>query len=145
MTFHGGDIYSYEKQYGKKLIADFSANTSPLGLGEKAKKALLDSLSDETTLSVYPDAECSALKSAIATKYGLCEDMIACGAGATDIIFRIAQCFRAKTALIAEPAFSEYRNALEKAGIAHILSIFAAENDDFELKDVPNTDFRCVF
>ncbi len=145
MTFHGGDIYSYEKQYGKKLIADFSANTSPLGLGEKAKKALLDSLSDETTLSVYPDAECSALKSAIATKYGVCEDMIACGAGATDIIFRIAQCFRAKTALIAEPAFSEYRNALEKAGIAHILSIFATENDDFELKDVPNTENIDVF
>ena len=145
MQKHGGDIFSYKESFGKEPIADFSANISPLGMSFKAKEAISAILQSEDAFSRYPDPESRALRAALGKKYGLPSQNIVCGAGAADIIFRIARAFRAEKAIIAEPAFSEYRAALEKCGTREIKSVFALESDGFLLKTVPDTAETGIF
>ena len=146
MTEHGGDVFSYEKQYKRKPVADFSANTNPLGISKKAKEALSALLEDSTSLSSYPDRNSRALKTALSGEYGIKESKIVCGAGAVEIIYNVALAFsRGKKSLIASPAFSEYKNALTRAGASEIESVIAKEEDDFLLSSVPDTTNCALF
>lgn len=115
---HGGNIYKYDR----KMI-DFSANLNPLGMPEASKKAIISNIDK---YECYPDPFNRELKKAVSQFHKIDEDYLSFGNGAADIIFKIALAFKPKRALIVEPTFSEYEEAL---------SIADAEIDYFMLKE----------
>lgn len=110
---HGGDVLSYKEKYGKLPLYDFSANTSPLGLPSLVKERLSELVSDSYILSCYPDSQCRELRKALSERYKISENFIVCSSGAADIFFRLCNFLKPKSALIIEPAFNEYRHALD--------------------------------
>jgi len=107
---HGGDIYA-DLLSGKPAPLDFSANISPLGLPDGVKSVLADHIYE---YDIYPDPNCRVLTKALASKHHLSKDNIACGAGSSDLIFRIARVIKPKNTLVTAPAFSEYSRAAEE-------------------------------
>lgn len=109
---HGGDWSSYEREYGASPL-DFSANVSPLGVPEGARRAM-ESAAGEADR--YPDPDCRALRAAIAAHEGVAAEQVLCGAGAGDLIFRAVLAARPRRALVTAPCFGEYETAIEAAG-----------------------------
>lgn len=127
---HGGDIYGFETQYGRKPL-DFSVNVNPEGAPESVMKAAADTVS---AVSEYPDPEQRDLVKALAEKYRLERWNILPGAGASDIIYRVIFSRRPRRAVITAPTFSEYERALRAAG-SEVSRFFLREEDDFLLDD----------
>ena len=143
---HGGDWAGYEERYGAEPL-DFSANTSPLGMPEGARAAAAEAL---RRADRYPDPLCRTLRRELSAHHGVPAENIVCGAGAADLIHRLAAVLRPKTALIPAPAFSEYGRALEPWGCAvsrHYLEESGGFRPDGRLpeKIVPGLDvlFLC--
>lgn len=109
---HGGDWAGYATEYGT-LPLDFSANTSPLGLPDGVKAAVIDSLDHADR---YPDPRCRALTAKLAAHHQVPPESILCGNGAADLIDRLALALRPRTALVTAPTFGEYAVALERVG-----------------------------
>jgi len=112
---HGGDWASFEIEYGRPPL-DFSMNVNPLGMSEKVRKAIAEAAK---TAEKYPDPACRQLRNALAEAEGVSADRIFCGAGAADIIYRLAK--SAKTCedpylLITAPTFAEYEEAFAAEG-----------------------------
>lgn len=111
MDRHGGNIFD------KRIEHDFSVSLSPLGMPDGVKAAIKYNLDK---LEGYPDVNQLALRQAIGTHYSITTDLIACGNGAADLIFRIPKAIKNFTerrkALIVGPAFSEYERGLIEAG-----------------------------
>lgn len=105
---HGGDVYG-----NPGIRLDFSVNTHPLGMPQRAREALL---AQAEAFSRYPDPQCRALRQALARRHGVAPENILCGNGAADLIFRICACLRPRRALTLAPTFSEYRRAVELFG-----------------------------
>lgn len=139
---HGGDIYSIyaDKQIAPGALVDFSANISPLGIPDGVKQAIIDELDNARH---YPDPNYRRLRAAIAGQWasaglsaevstgtahsgglqstsadrsGLLPEMICCGNGAADVIYRLVLARRPRRALIPAPTFVEYEEALQLAG-----------------------------
>ena len=104
---HGGNIWKYPE------CCDFSANLNPLGMPESVRQAVIRGAE---LWAHYPDPECRALREQLACKERCPAAQIVCGNGADDLLWRIVQAIRPKRALIAVPAFSEYRRALASVG-----------------------------
>ncbi len=104
---HGGDIYSYGD------VLDFSVNLNPFGTGEAVKEAIVQSASG--IAGQYPDSRCRGLRRALSEKLGIPQDFLIFGNGAAELIFLLAQVCRPKRAVLTEPSFAEYRQALEAA------------------------------
>lgn len=101
---HGGQIYD------KKIRADFSVNVNPQGMPKRViEEAYRGIISSEQ----YPDASCGALRQAISEKDKVKPEHIICGNGGAELIFQAALALKPKKALIIEPTFCEYRQALE--------------------------------
>lgn len=109
---HGGDWSSYEREYGASPL-DFSANVSPLGVPEGARRAMERAAGEADR---YPDPDCRALRAAIAAHEGVAAEQVLCGAGAGDLIFRAVLAARPRRALVTAPCFGEYETAIEAAG-----------------------------
>ena len=147
MTFrHGGDLAGYERKYGRAPL-DFSANVSPFGMPEAARRAAEEALRKAHS---YPDPFCRELREALSASLSVPAEWILCGNGASDLIYRLVCASRPRHAYIAVPTFSEYRSALEAAGCRVTCHVLHEEND-FELTDAflegitPDTDlvFLC--
>lgn len=121
---HGGNIYKYER----KMI-DFSANLNPLGMPEKAKEAIISNIDKYEN---YPDPFNRELREKVSKFQKVKEEQLSFGNGAADIIFKIALAFKPKRALIVEPTFSEYEEALSLAG-TDIDYFILKEEDGFVL------------
>ncbi|MBQ4310797.1 MAG: pyridoxal phosphate-dependent class II aminotransferase [Oscillospiraceae bacterium] len=104
---HGGDIY------GRDIKLDFSANLNPLGMPENVKKAAAAAIADSGR---YPDPYCRELTKKLSVYENTKAENIVCGNGADDLIYRIVHALRPRTAIIAEPSFSEYAKALREVG-----------------------------
>lgn len=131
---HGGDIYGTGERLGIACheVIDFSANISPLGLPEAVREAVILELDNAAH---YPDVCCRRLRRAIAgrlseeNKTEILPEMILCGSGAADIIYRLVFALQPKQALIVCPAFVEYEAALSCVD-AKIVS-YMLNRDDF--------------
>jgi len=123
---HGGDYVSYQNKYGK-LPIDYSENTSPFGIPEAVKRAIIESLSDAAK---YPDPDCRSLRDKLSRHHKVPIESIICGNGAADIIFRLALAVKPKKALVTAPTFSEYQAALD---------LVNCQTDTFQLD--PQKDF----
>lgn len=104
---HGGQVYGHD------IDLDFSVNINPCG----AHSFVLEAARKAVDLSyMYPDASCSELRQAAAKKEGVPEKNIICGNGGAELIFQLTEAIKPRKALIIEPTFCEYRQAVEAAG-----------------------------
>jgi len=90
---HGGSAQSLgiACEGGASDLIDFSVNVNPAGPSPRAVAAACKALS---RIDAYPDRESRALVRALARAQGIPEDTIVCGAGASDIIWRLAAAVR---------------------------------------------------
>lgn len=102
---HGGNIYKFDHK-----VYDFSANLNPLGMPEAVKQAIISNIEKYES---YPDPFNRELIREISRFHQTKEDLVCCGNGAADIIFRSTLALRPTKALIVSPTFSEYQEALE--------------------------------
>jgi threonine-phosphate decarboxylase len=108
---------------------DFSVNTNPLGIPDSVIEALKKHVHD---FALYPDPYCRALRSALASYEGTQEENILCGAGASDLIYRICLSYRPRRVLLCAPTFSDYAMASQCAGAA-VVSYSLSEQNNFRL------------
>lgn len=111
---HGGDIFGLPKEERDSLL-DFSININPLGMSPKGKDSMLAHL--DMDAARYPDVLCRDMKRALSARYGMKEDCITCGNGATELMYTFARVFKPSAVYVPAPAFSEYRLSAEAAGI----------------------------
>ena len=71
-------------------VYKLSSNESPLGPSPAARKAYAESAD---TLALYPDGSATALREAIARRYGLAADRIVCGAGSDELLQLLAHAY----------------------------------------------------
>ena len=109
---HGGDIEGYREQYGREPL-DFSANCNPCGMPQRVCRAVCAAAAEADR---YPDPLCRRLTAALAEQQGLPESWLLCGAGAADLIYRLALAVKPAAALVIAPCFAEYEPALVLAG-----------------------------
>ena len=120
---HGGDWAGFAAECGA-LPLDFSASVSPLGLPEGVRDAAAQALREADR---YPDPLCRALRRAIAAEEEVEEEMVLCGCGAADLIWRAVWARRPRRALVLAPTFSEYESALRAAGCVGVHSALRRE------------------
>ena len=101
---HGGDWAGFATECGA-LPLDFSASVSPLGLPEGVRTAAAQALGKADR---YPDPLCRALRRAIAAEEGVVEEMVLCGCGAADLIWRAVGARRPQRALVPAPTSVSY-------------------------------------
>ncbi|MBI5970891.1 MAG: threonine-phosphate decarboxylase [Deltaproteobacteria bacterium] len=131
---HGGNIWQAARQAGvdPAAIIDFSANINPFGPPSGVIEAIKNSIN---VIPPYPDPDCVEIKAALAAHHGVDPDEVLAGNGSTQFIYLIPQVFNppvSKTALIIEPAFSEYKTSLKLYGCG-VESLVLREGEGFEL------------
>jgi threonine-phosphate decarboxylase len=112
-------------------MIDFSANLNPLGLPETVRD-VIRGFADGVPR--YPDPFCRALKKALSVHENIPEEMIVCGNGAADILYRLIFFQKPKRALILAPSFSEYETALRLTD-CEIIRYPLQEENDFAIQD----------
>ena len=120
---HGGDIYR------NKVHTDFSVNTNPLGIPEQVRERLAEAIQQ---VQAYPDERCEALRERLAEHYGLQQENILCGNGASELLLAISRWKRPRKALLLAPGFSGYRRAL-RAGDCKITHFYLRKDEEFAL------------
>ncbi len=137
LSNHGGNILSYEKDlydsiintdnaddfnFQKLKIIDFSASINPFGLNKNAIKIIRNSRLIKIFVENYPESCSETLIDALSVYHNISKNLLFPGAGATDLIFNIAQVIRPKTVIIVEPSFLEYERAAisVKSSLIHI-------------------------
>ncbi len=111
---HGGDIYRLSEKE-RNAVTDFSANINPLGLSPEGKKALLQGF-DSAAVN-YPDPLCRGMIRALSDMYGVEEENIIAGNGATELIYLLMRLLKPSCVYLTGPSFSEYRAAAESEHI----------------------------
>ncbi len=106
---HGGDVYSHAELQGGKALIDLSANINPYGVPAAVKRAMLEAVEDCVN---YPDPFSREARRAIGESENVDPDWIYCGAGASDVLDRLAAALSPGNVLIPVPAFSEYERTL---------------------------------
>ena len=112
---HGGNVLRLARERGVAAshILDFSASINPLGMPDEVRAAAVAALADA---SHYPEIDAAPLCTALATFHDLPPGHFLPGNGSTPLFFLFARTLRPRRALLVEPAFGEYRRALELAG-----------------------------
>lgn len=113
---HGGDIWLASRSSGSEPsgIIDFSASINPLGLPASVEKALKKSI---RSVVPYPDPASIELIEALSSFHGVKADEVVPANGSNEIISILPKLAGKGSALIVEPAFSEYRLALALNGV----------------------------
>ncbi|EIW18526.1 MULTISPECIES: threonine-phosphate decarboxylase CobD [Pelosinus] len=128
---HGGNLYAKMRETGGGLseILDFSANINPLGISDKIRQTLHESLE---SIIHYPDAQGYALKNAISQHYQVDSASITIGNGAVELMYILCHMLAPKRVLVTAPTFSEYECAARASG-ANIEYFYLDERDNFEI------------
>ena len=100
---------------GGHPVYKLSSNETPLGPSPAAVAAARQSLDD---LALYPDGNATALRAAIAERYGLDPARIVCGAGSDELLSLLAYAYLAPgdEGLFSAHGFLVYRIAILAAG-----------------------------
>lgn len=120
---HGGDIFAEEKR-----PIDFSVNINPLGMPKAAVEAAERAVREDLS---YPDPFARRLTAALSKRYGVPEEHIVCGNGASDLMTRLCCWLEPLRALVPAPGFSEYRRCCEILG-AEVREFSVLEGDPVE-------------
>lgn len=102
---------------GEKLIGahKLSSNENPLGCSPAAQAAVVEAAQH---MELYPDGSASALRAAIATKYGIDADRIVCGAGSDEIFQLLGRAYLrpGDNIVQSQHGFLVYRLIAQQAG-----------------------------
>lgn len=128
---HGGNIWkaSAERGASPEDLLDFSASINPLGPPASVRKAIIGALK---SIPPYPDPFSTELKEAIAAFHGVRPAEVLPANGSNELIVALPRLLKSGPALIVEPAFSEYKKALELEGVS-VRSHPLRERDGFRL------------
>ncbi|MCR5837714.1 MAG: aminotransferase class I/II-fold pyridoxal phosphate-dependent enzyme [Lachnospiraceae bacterium] len=96
---HGGDIYNNRIEY------DFSVNINPAGVPKNLMKAMKNAIEK---VDVYPDINCTRLRSKIADYHGIKREDIICGNGASELLLAVAHGLQPKCIMVTAPSFLGY-------------------------------------
>lgn len=128
---HGGNIKEAAARHGimPDEIIDFSASINPLGMSERARKAVIKGLD---SVLHYPEQFADALTSEISKFHHIPKESIIPGNGSTELIYLVPRAFKPKRALIVIPTFSEYMNSLGLVG-CEVETFLLSEGNCFQL------------
>jgi threonine-phosphate decarboxylase len=117
---HGGQLRQIAARYGipAERLLDFSANINPAGPPRAALAAMRRALEAPATLTVYPDLELTELKKTIAAYTEVRLENVAVANGFVPLLDSALRSLKIERCLLPVPSFSEYRGALENAGVA---------------------------
>ncbi len=128
---HGGQLRRIAERFGVPLsgLLDFSANINPEGPPASAVQALHQALRDPAVLSEYPDLEETQLRLSISEYAGVAPQAIIVANGFVPLLDAVLRTLPLRRCLLPVPSFGEYRNALERAGIAVTAYVLDQEKD----------------
>ncbi|SJN52853.1 Threonine-phosphate decarboxylase [Vibrio ruber DSM 16370] len=153
---HGGNTREMAEKYGQTAaeILDFSANINPLGMPSALRAALIAQID---CVERYPDIDYQHLHQAIARHHanqihrsegGFPASYVVAGNGATELIYQWVLHTQPRHALIVEPTFAEYRQALTRVG-CEIEGFVLQESEGFALTerllDTLHQGLDCLF
>ena len=128
-TIHGGDVYR------NKVNIDFSVSINPCGVPAKVSVALNEALD---SLEKYPDIRCEKLTKAVARMLNVKEENLVFGNGSSELFMAVANTYKPKRVLIAEPSFYGYEYAFE-VNAGNVIYYYLREEDNYRLtKDFLN-------
>lgn len=112
---HGGDLRTAAEAYGleEEQFLDFSSNMNPLG-PPPSVRSVLNAYAER--IHAYPDPAVRELKRKLARLHAVEEDCILVGNGAAELIDLAVRAVRPAVAALARPSFTEYEDAVRKAG-----------------------------
>ena len=120
---HGGNVYQYKK------AADFSANINFYGMPQSVKEAAHAAIDQSIH---YPEPDSDSLKSVLAHREGVPDSAVICGNGAAELMFALAMAMRPKKAVLAQPCFFEYEQALTAVGCT-LVHVPLKKEDGFQV------------
>ncbi|RJX40676.1 threonine-phosphate decarboxylase [Paenibacillus pinisoli] len=128
---HGGDLRTAEECYGlpSSSFLDFSSNMNPLGPPNAVREVLAQYAA---SIDRYPDPVSRRLSAMLSQKHGIEEGAILIGNGAAEVIDLVVRALRPDRAAVAVPCFSEYGDAIRKAG-AELCEVPLLESEQFQL------------
>lgn len=132
---HGGNIYKFAKEKGisPSDIIDFSANINPFGTSPKGVVDLEEELKN---IIHYPDPRATELVDKAAKVYGVENNQILVGNGASEILSAICRFPNFTGVLVPGPGFSEYEACAKAAGL-EVAPIYSRIHEDEEYFEVP--------
>ncbi|MBL8791745.1 MAG: histidinol-phosphate transaminase [Rhizobiales bacterium] len=112
-------------------IHKLSSNESPLGASPRAIEAYR---ATATTLERYPDGSATALRNAIAARYGLSADRIVCGAGSDELLQLLAHAYLGEgdEAVYSQYGFLVYPIAIAANGARSIVAPESNQTTDVD-------------
>lgn len=112
---HGGTVFAQARALGiaPDELLDFSASINPLGPAPGVREAVCSAF--EKVLH-YPDRESFELRRALADVHRVGIDNLVVANGSTELIYLLPRLLPGAKGLIIAPAFSEYAQALNRAG-----------------------------
>ncbi len=115
----GKPISELERELGITDIVKLASNENPLGASPKAVAAARAALDE---ISLYPDGNGYALKSALVTRYGVAHKQLVLGNGSNDLLELAARAFLTvgDRAVYSDHAFAVYPLAVQAAGATGI-------------------------
>lgn len=111
---HGGNIFEIarERHWDWRDVADFSASINPLGPAPGVAGAIRGALD---RIVHYPEREPATLRRALGELWGVDEDRILLGNGATELLHWFARVVPHDRVTLAVPVFSEFHRAYPNA------------------------------
>lgn len=125
MNKHGG--YYGENQ---EKVLDFSVNINPIGITEKVKEKLIESIN---TINRYPEIDGESVKKVLADRLNVEISQVIIGNGATELIYLFARAFSPNKVVIIQPTFNEYFRAFKLTG-SNIYNYKLTYFNDFNLE-----------
>jgi histidinol-phosphate aminotransferase len=106
---------------GEGPVIKLSSNETPLGASPAARAAYLAAAAQ---LERYPDGNSTALREAIARRYGLNKEHIVCGAGSDEVLNLLANAYLAAgdEAIYSEHGFLVYPIAIKGSGATGVVA-----------------------
>ncbi len=128
MIGHGGNIRQLAAAIGCRPgeVLDFSANINPLGPPEYIWNILARSMQD---ILHYPDPGSADLLRAVADSSGTEPEQLVVGNGTSELLFAAVRALGCRRAVIPVPAYIDYRQACEQAGMTIQPFRLCPEND----------------
>ncbi len=122
---HGGNIYRYSE------AEDFSANINFRGMPEKVEHAALQAVSRSVH---YPEPESRSLCGKLAARENVEAENLICGNGAAELLFLLVSAKKPQHAVLAQPCFFEYEQALAAAS-CEITHLTLSSETDFRIDE----------
>ncbi|SFD70632.1 threonine-phosphate decarboxylase [Paenibacillus catalpae] len=130
---HGGDLRTAEETFGfpARQFIDFSSNMNPFGPPDGVRRVLVH-YADQ--IDRYPDPAVRGLRAKLALLHRVDEQSIIIGNGAAELIDLVVRALRPSATALAYPCFTEYGDAVMKAG-GSIAPIMLSPDNAFALTE----------